>query len=814
METLIKDIRFGVRSLLARPSFTVLAVFTLALGIGACTAIFSVVDGVLLRPLPYPHPEQIVQLREINSASRQIAFAEPNFRDVRSRSRSFEAIAQYNGALTTVTGGSEPVRAPVILVSADFFRVLGTKPLVGRSFLPVESKPGGTPAAVVSYGFWQRLLGGKTDLAGTTLRLMDQTVTVVGVMPAGFAFPQNAEVWIPRELFPQEISRSAHNWSVVARLRPTIKTETADAEVSSIAKQLKQEYGKDMDGVNFSVVPQQEYMVGNVRRALIMIFVAVGFLLAVACANVANLLLAQMTARQREFVVRSALGATRLRLARQFITENLLLALAAGGLGVLLSFWGVNLLLGLNQRSLPRMSEIGVSGRAVAFTLGLSLLIAAVLGVVPLLRFSTRDLETSLRETGSGARGYAGRHMRSLLVVAQTALTLILLVGAGLLGKSFYRLLRIDPGFRTESAVVMELSLPNPRMDEQRYQQFMQSYKRLMEQGIAPDTSVQLSAEEERQKLFQKQLLERLSATTGVDAVGSINNLPLTGGGADGTFLIGNDPAQKGHAEYRLASSGYFAAMRIPLLRGRTFDSSDQPNSPNAAVVSQSIARKYWPNEDSIGQTIQFGNMDGDLRLLHVVGVVGDVHDYVVDRPITPTIDGNARQRLPSSRLTMVVRGQVEPSALVPAMREAVRSLDPQLPLKFRTLDEVFSSSLDQRRFSLVIFGVFGTAALLLAAMGIYGVTSYAVAQRTQEIGLRMALGAQASDVLKLVLRNGMSLTFIGAAIGLAGAYAVTRVMRSLLFEVVPTDLATFTIVSVGLIVVALLACLLPARRG
>src|SRR5438309_7512083 len=331
---------------------------------------------------------------------------------------------------------------------------------------------------------------------------MDQTVTVVGVMPAGFAFPQNAEVWIPRELFPQEISRSAHNWSVVARLRPTIKTETAELEVSSIAKQLKQEYGKDVDAVNFTVVAQQEYMVGNVRRPQLMIFVAVGFLLAVACANVANLLFAQVTARQREFAVRSALGATRFRLARQFITENLLLALTAGALGVLLSFWGVDLLLSLNQQSLPRMSEIGVNARAVAFTLGLSLLIAAVLGVVPLVRFSTRDLETSLRETGSGARGYAGRHMRSLLVVAQMALTLVLLVGAGLLGKSFYRLLRIDPGFRPAGAVAMELSLPSPRMDEQRYKQFMQSYKRLTEQGIAPNANVQLSADEEKQRLF------------------------------------------------------------------------------------------------------------------------------------------------------------------------------------------------------------------------------------------------------------------------------------------------------------------------
>jgi ABC-type lipoprotein release transport system permease subunit len=555
-------------------------------------------------------------------------------------------------------------------------------------------------------------------------------------------------------------------------------------------------------------------MVGNVRGALVMILVAVGFLLAVACANVANLLLAQVTARQREFALRSALGATRLRQARQFITENVLLAITAGALGVLLSFWGVKLLLGLNQQSLPRISEIGVNARAVAFTFGLSLLIAAVLGVVPLLRFSTRELETSLRETGSGARGYAGRHLRSLLVVAQMALTLILLVGAGLLGKSFYRLLRIDPGFRTESAVAMELSLPNPRMDEQRYQQFMQSYKRLMEQGVAPDTSLQLSAEEERQRLFQKQLLERLGATPGVNAIGSISNLPLSGGGPDGTFLINNNPARKGHADYRLASSGYFAAMRIPLLRGRTFDASDQANSPNAAVVSQSLVRKYWPNEDPIGQTIQFGNMDGDLRLLHVVGVVGDVHDYGVDVGVSSTIYANALQRLPSSSWTVVARSQVEPSALVPAMREAVRSLAPQLPLKFRTLDQVFSSSLDQHRFSLVIFGVFGTAALLLAAMGIYGVTNYAVAQRTQEIGIRMALGAQMSDVLKLVLGNVMSFAFIGAGIGLAGAYAVSRVMSNLLFEVAPTDLATFVAVSAILIMVALLACFIPARRA
>lgn len=814
MDTLIKDIRYGVRSLLKRPGFTAIAVITLALGIGASTAIFSVVDGVLLRPLPYPAAERIVQLREVNAKGTRIAFAEPNFLDVRERSRTLEAVAQYGGLLTTITGGSEPVRAFTVAVSGDFFKVLDVNPIVGRKFLPEESKAGGAPVAVVSYGFWQRLLGGKSDVAGTTLRLMDQSVSVVGVMPSGFGFPQDAEVWVPRELFPPETARSAHNWSVVARMRPDITTEQAKNDLSTIAKQLKQEYTKDMDAVDFAVVPQQEFMVGNVRSALLMIFVAVGFLLVVACANVVNLLLAQVTTRQKDFAVRSALGATRLRLARQFITENLLLVLIAGALGILISFWGVNLILGLNQESLPRINEIGVNGRAVAFTLGLSVLIAAVLGTVPLLRFSIKDLETSLRESGSAVRGYAGQHLRSMLVVSQMALTLILLVAAGLLGKSFYRLMQIDPGFQTESAVAMELSLPSPRTDEQRYKEFMESYQRLMEQGIAPEASVRLSADEERQRQFQTQLLERLSATPGVISVGSISQLPLTGGGPDGTFLINNNPTKKGNADYRTASAGYFAAMSIPLLRGRTFTASDQPNTPNAAVVSKSLAEKYWPNEDPIGQTIQFGNMDGDLRLLHIVGVVGDVHDYGVDEAVAPTVYGNALQRLPASSWTVVARAQVEPAALVPAMREAVKSLDPQLPLKFRTLDQIFSSSLDHRRFSLVIFGFFGTAALLLAAMGIYGVTAYAVAQRTQEIGIRIALGAQMIDVLKLVLRKAMVPVLIGAVIGLASAYAATRVMANLLFQVAPTDVATFVAVPTILILVALVACLIPARRA
>ena len=814
METLIKDIRYGIRSLTKRLGFTAIAVLTLALGIGASTAIFSVVDGVLLRPLPYPNAEQIVQLREVTATGSKIAFAEPNFLDVRTRNHTLEAVAQYNGQLTTVTGGSEPVRALTYGVSAAFFDVFGVKALVGRTFVPEEQKPGGAPVAVVSYGFWQRLLGARSDLTGTTLRAMDQNLSVVGVMPAGFAFPTNAEIWIPRELFPTQISRSAHNWSVVARVRPDFSVEQARTEVSAIGKQLKQEYGKDMDAVDFTAVPQQEYMVGNIRGALVVIFIAVGVLLLVACANVANLLLAQMTMRQRDFAVRSALGATRARLAQQFITENVLLVLTAGAFGILLSFWGVKLLLSLNERSLPRMSEIGVDTRAIAFTVGLSLLIGVVLGLVPVLRFSPRHLETSLRETGTGARGYAGQGLRSLLVVAQMALTVVLLAAAGLLGKSFYRLLQIDPGFRTESAVAMDLSLPSSREDEQRYKDFMQSYQRLKEEGVPPEARVQLSPQEERRRLFVSQLLEHLRTTPGVIAVGTISNLPLSTEGPSGTFFINNNPAKKGQADYRRATAGYFAAMQIPVLRGRTFDDSDKFEAPNAAVVSQSFVQKYWPNEDPIGQTIQFGNMDVDLRLLHVVGVVGDVHHYGNDTPVVPTIYANALQRLPSSNWTVVARAHGEPSALAPAMREAVRSLDPQLPMRFRTLDQVFSSSLDQRRFSLVIFGVFGATALLLAAMGIYGVTAYTVAQREQEIGIRMALGAQMRDVLSLMLRYAMSLVLIGAVIGLAGAYAATRLMKSLLFEVAPTDFTVFVAVPVVLFLVALVACLLPARRA
>ncbi|HEX8088172.1 MAG TPA: ABC transporter permease [Blastocatellia bacterium] len=818
MKTLLPDLRYSYRVLLKNPGFAVIAVLTLALGIGASTAIFSIVDAVLLRSLPYPEPDRIVELREVSEKGSLMPVAEPNFLDVRARSRGIEAIAQYAVGLVTVTGGSEPARARIIWASGDFFRVLGVQPMVGRTFAAEEGKPGGAAVVVLSYGLWRRLLSGKEDLTGATLKIDDRSFTVIGVMPMGFSFPQNAEAWIPRELTPPQISRSAHNWSVVARLRPGSTLEMARADVSAISRQLKEENGRDMDAADFAIIPLHEYIVGSVRNGLLILLVAVGFLLLIACTNVANLLLAQVTARGKEFAVRAALGASRARLAQQLITENLLLALIAGALGAMISYWGVGLLISLNERALPRANDVSVNTRALVFTLGLSLLIAVALGLVPLVRFSREDLQSALKESGRGQSAHPASHrLRALLVVSQMALTLVLLVSAGLLGKSFYRLLQVDPGFQPESAVVMDLSLPRIEVDEQQYRRFMQAYSRLLERGAtqgAASESFEDDPREEQHRLFYQRLLDRLDQIPGVIAAGSINRVPMTGSAGSGTFLIENNPAKTGYAEYRLASRGCFAAMGIPLLRGRLFDQNDRINSPPVAVISQSLAEKYWPNEDPIGNRIQFGNMDGDLRLLQVVGVVGDVRDRGLDSNVSPTVYGNALQRPQSSSFSVIVRAQVDPATLIPAMRQAVEALNPELPANFRTLEQVFSSSLDARRFSLVTFSVFAVAALMLAVMGIYGVISYAVTQRTQEIGIRIALGAQGRDVLKLVVGQGLTLALIGISMGLVAAFGLTRLMASLLYGVSATDPAIFTAISLLLAGVALLASYIPARRA
>ncbi|MBO0860243.1 MAG: ABC transporter permease [Chloracidobacterium sp.] len=791
MRTLGQNLRYGARLLLKRPGFSLIAALTLALGIGACTAIFSIVDAVLLRSMPYPDADRVVQMREVGQDGGRMAFADPNFRDVRERNRSLEAVAEYAGSMETITGVGEPLRARALMATNDFFRVLGVAPFAGRAFLPEDAKDGGKRIVVVSYNFWQKVLGGRADLAGVKLRISDRVFDVVGVMPPGFSYPRGFDVWAPRELFPPELSRSAHNWEVFARLKSGVTLAQAHADLSAIAGQIKRENGKDADAVNIAAIPLREFTVGDTKNVLLIVLAAVGFLLMVACANVANLLLAQATARRKEFAVRAALGATRLRLAAQIVTENALLALIAGALGVLLAVWGVALLIGLNPGSMPRADEIGVDARALGFTIGLALFIAVALGLAPVSRLSQNDLHDNLKDSGRGQTGHGAR-LRGALVVAQVALTLALLTGAGLLGKSFYRLLQVDPGFRAESAVVMDLSLP--------------SY-------TGPDRGERVEFQR-RRWLFYQQLLDGLSNLPGVVAAGGSTGVPMDGDRSNGTFLIDNNPAKTGYADYRTASAGYFAAMGIPLLRGRVFDESDNPEAPHVAVISRSLAQKYWPNEDPISKRIQFGNMDGDPRLFHIVGVVGDVRGNGLDADAQPIIYGNALQRPIFSEISIVVRAQADPATLTPALSRTVRAINPELPVSFRTLQQIFSSSLDRRRFSLIIFSIFAAVALTLAVIGVYGVMAYAVAERTKEIGVRMALGASIKDILILVMRQGGELIATGSTLGVIGSLLLTRLLTSMLYGVGAADPATFACVALSLAGVALLACYVPARRA
>ncbi|HEY7182756.1 MAG TPA: ABC transporter permease, partial [Blastocatellia bacterium] len=783
------DLKYTARILWHRPAFTITALLSLALGIGACTAIFSVVDAVLWRSLPFPQAERIINVREVDAKGRQITFADPNFSDVRARNKTLASAAEYAAFSLTILGGNEPVRARGAYVSQDFFKVLGAQPEIGRSFLAEESRVGANPVAVVSYGYWRRLLGERADLAATPLRVGGFSYTIVGVMPRGFNFPNDVEVWLPFEVdSPASPSRTSHGMRVIARLRDGVSLEQARAELSGIGKQLKQENGAEINLVDIAAMPLQEAMVGEARKSLLVIMAAVGFLLLVACANVANLVLAQVTARQREFTVRAALGATRWRLARQLIVENLALALLAGGLGVLISFWGVEELVSLNHGNLPRADEISVDARALIFTFALSSLVAVALGLLPLVRFGGRDLNERLKEGGRAqSASAASQRLRCSLVTAQVALTLVLLVGAGLLVKSFFILLQVDPGFRAESAVAMELTPPE----------------------FGGDDSAQ------RRSSFYQQMIERAGALPGVTAIGGVSGLPMGGGGPDGQFLIDDNETLKGYGEFRVASPGFFNAMGIRLLRGRFFDQTDGPDTQQVALINEALARRHFPGEDPLGHTIQYGNMDGDHHPLRIVGVVSDVREYGLDQKIETTVYVHYLQRPRQAwNFAVVLRTQGEPESLIPALRKVAQSLNRDVPVNFRTLAQIFSSSLDQRRFSLSLFGVFAVVALLLAALGIYGLTAYAVTQRVPEIGVRIALGAQGRDVLRLIIGQGMKFVLIGVTVGLAGALALTRLITHLLFNVSATDPLTFIIITALLIGVALLACWIPARRA
>ena len=807
MGTLIQDLKFGLRMLAKNPGFAGVAILTLALGIGATVAIFSVVYGVLLRPLPYFQPDRLVELREVNSHGGRMQFADPNFEDVRVSSQTLDGVAEYSAGLESVAGASEPTRTMTASVSRDFFPVLRVQPALGRGFAPEDQRFGAAPVALVSYAYWKQYLGGASDLSRLKLNIENHDVAVVGVLPAGFRFPSDSDIWVPRELWETLPSRTAHNWQVLARLREGVLLAQARSELTGIARRLKQQFGKDTMMEDISAVRLQDFLTSDVSTPLYILLGAVGFLLLVACANVANLLLARMAAREREFAIRVALGAGRLRLVGQFLTEALLLALAGGALGVLLAQWGVQALLAIAPLNLAHPEHVSVNLPVLLFALAIATGVALSLGLFAAWRAARGDPEQALAERGQGYLGTVhGQRLGRAVAAAQLAITMMLLVGAGLLGRSLLRVLSVDPGFRTDHILTVNLALPFAGFEAK-------------------------DAEKAQRLGFLNNLFAQLRALPGVEEVGGTNGLPLGEDLADGFFVMMNpgekvpsmqefekmfqNAARTGDADYCVASEGYFHALGIPLLRGRLFADSDTLNSQHVALISKALAREKWPNQDPLGQTLEFGNMDGDTRLLTVVGVVGDVHIESLESKPPGIIYVDVQQRpQAASSFTVVMRTSLPPAALIPAARKIVRELAPNVPPSFSTFTKVFTDSLKARYFNLLLVGVFASTALLLAMAGIYGLMAYSVAQRTREFGVRMALGAEAADVLRLVLRQGLVIVAVGVALGILGSLALTRIMATLLFGVSATDPLTFAGVTIALALVALAASYIPARRA
>jgi putative ABC transport system permease protein len=813
MDSLWQDIKYALRTLIKRPGFTIIVIVTLALGIGASTAIFSVVDAVLLRALPYPNPQQIVRVWEQAPNGHRMDLAAPNFDDFRAQNNTFVSLASYGFGLSSISGGTEPVRVNIAVVSSDFFETLGVQPFVGRAFAADEQRLHGAAAMIVSYGYWQRYLGGTADLSKFHLAMEGGVYSVVGVMPAGFDFPSGVTAWIPRELDPEiHPSRTAHNWRGLGRVRDGVTVAQARANLSGIAHRIKDQYGKEVELSDAAVVPLADAMVGDVRTALLTLLGAVGLLLLVACANVAGLLIARTSARRKELAVRAALGAGRGRLLQQFLAESFALSFLGGGLGILIATWAVKVLPAILPTNLPRQQGVAINASVLLFALAAIAAVAVSLGLLAAWRSATGDLRGAL---SAGSRSYSGgessQRLRGFLVIGEIATTLVILIGAGLLGRSFLRLISTSPGFRQENLITMEFSPAIPQG-----------------QWGTDQTAIT------RQIHQMDDILARLRTIPGAETVGLAGALPAAAGDnlADGGFLILNgqkspasfdewgrmaqNPSQSGHALYCVASAEYFRTLRIPLIRGRMFGEQDDLNSPHVAVISQSLARQQWPNQDPIGQMINFGNMDGNLKPQTIVGIVGDVRAEGLDRPASPIIYVDYRQRglNSNSSPTILMRTAAPPAEIVSVARGIFHDLAPDAPVKFSTFAQEMGGWLADRRFLLLLVGLFAAAALALAAVGIYGVVAFSVTRRTQEIGIRMSLGAQRGNVLRLILGEGARMAAFGVLIGIGVSLAMTRVTATLLFGISATDPLTFVGVAALLSVVALLASYIPARRA
>jgi putative ABC transport system permease protein len=805
MTGLLQDLRYSARVLLKNRVATGIMVLTLALGIGATTAMFSVVHAVLLRPLPFPAPGRLMAIWEVNAGGTFSRLADPNFDDFRDQNRSLQAVAKYSADSASVSGGLQPTRTVVAWVSPDFLKVLGVNVAMGRDFAATDNLKGAARTVLVSDGYWREFLGGARDLSRVSVRIANDAYSVVGVLPPGFRFPDQAQLWAPADLDGENPHRTSHNFSCIGRLRDGVTVQQARADLSTIARRIaaaSSERGKYLLR-DAAVLPLQESLTGTARSPLLILLAAVVFLLLVACANVANLMLAQAAVRARELAIRGALGAGRGRVVRQFLAEALIVTLAGGAAGAAAAWWAVAGLMALAPPTLPGAERVAVNLPVLAFAFGVSMLLALVLGTFTALRSTSAGLRANLSGAGRGQAGArVNPGMGQALVVVQIAITMVLATGAGLLGRSLMNVLDIDPGFRVDGIVAMDVTLP-----------------------FVEDPAARAS-----QAGFYDTLLARLSQAPGVRSVGAASSLPLTEGGLpDGSFLLmRQDEAPSnlealipwferkdrlGQADFCVATSGYFKTLGIGLLRGRMFDDRDGRSAPHVALVSESLQRAVWPATDPIGHTIQFGNMDGDLRLLTVVGIVKDVHQYGLDAPPRPTVYVNALQR-PRAFMTVAMRTDADLRLVTGAARRIMRDMAPDVPPEFRTFPQVYSAALGSRRFNVILLAFFGGAALLLTLAGVFGVMSFTVSQRTGEIGLRAALGARPAAVLRLILGHGMRAVLLGVLAGSAGAFAATRVLGSMLFGVSAHDPLTFGAVIIALVVVALLAAYLPARKA
>ena len=788
MDSLLKDMRYAMRSLLRRPGFTAIAVITLALGIGANTAIFSVVQSVLLQPLPYPDSERLVALRQSNIPSQpDTQIAPGNFLEWQRQSTSFASLAAYRTVSYNLTGDGTPERLLAGRVSSGLFKLLGAQPVLGRVFLAEEDQPGREKVVLISEDLWQRRFGADANVVGKTLKLDGEDFAVIGVMPAAFRLPdqRERELWTPIAFKDNERSLyQARYIDAIGRLKPDISFTQAQSEMTAIAARLAQEHPDANTGWTVNVKPLLDFVVGDVKTILWVLFGAVALILLIACANVANLLLARATARQKEMAVRAALGAGRARIVRQLATESLLLALLGGGAAWPLATWGLKALLAAAPADIPRLASVSIDNRTLLFTFGVTLLTATLFGLAPALQVLKFDSNPALKDQRS--RSVRQQRIGNLLIASEVALALMLLVGGGLLVRTVWKLNHVNPGFDERNALAVTIQLP-----EKKYASPQQTAR------------------------FSEQLVQQVSTLPGVEAAGVARILPIVHDLPTGFYFEGRPRVKDNElpqTNYSAVSPGYFRAMGIPLIAGRTFNEHDSQEAPRVAIVSQTLAQHFFPNGDAIGKRINVNTGQESYR--EIVGIVGDVKQNGLTRETKPhTYEPFAQA--PNHFMTLIVRSTTNPESLVPAIRSKVVALDSELPLqKVVTLDRVISNSIRRQRFTSVVLSVFAGVALLLAAAGLYGVISYSVAQRTHELGIRVALGAQVKDVMRLVLRQGMTFVVVGEVVGIAGAFALTRLLSGLLFGVTPTDAITFTIVTAALTLVALLACYIPARRA